>query len=939
MRAVLEAIADPDASRAAGAGAADIADAAAGGRAGAERRGVASTEPSEPRGSTGVPLDDDYLQARLALDGATLRFLSLPRKQRKRLLDAHSERQQADSEEAREIVESERRARATQRARREALDAARRARSAAHKRVEQEKARLLGLRSRYLDRETQLLAQRQALAGREGAKLEWRERVETMVAKARGGEVERSEVDILYDELVTALGRARAGLVAALGRLEASRDRDVEPLGNDPLADLDVDAEAAEVRALRRELGGEERELWALSTSLAVAEASALAAVVRALSENRFTLLAHLSANKRRALHGFAAEARAQAHAELDQMLQILRYHVAMARRWAAGFSLARYDRDTKLLVYWRAFQALALVSLFVWWLRRADRFLAAWRQRERETKNRRRVERALFFARRIQRPVALLLLFWLLRELLPSGATDLLEVTLLETVLVWTLAEALVVDAVDALFSGRQEQGARARSEARLRLQSLRLIGRVIVLFGLSLSLGAQLVGKGTIYHWVELAAWASTLPVALVLVSWHRPLVFERIERRRSKSRFLEWIHEHRHGWLSLAAATAGAAYLLLHRANLLAQSYVTDSALGRRLVAYLSRRELSRERPSGAVLDAGAPLAAAAQGAFDPDVAADRRVPSSADAQIEAIVERVEAPGGGVFAIVGERGIGKTTLLGRIGERCRAVVVGGGRGGVDALLGDLGRALGVEEGCTAESIRDVLGAPGPDQAILIDDAHRLLFPVIGGIADFDRLVALARDASASRWTWVLVLDAVMFRYLVRARGARPLFDEVIELSPWTEDEIELLLRERSKSAGVAPSFEGLVPDLPLGADEYDRNEALERVENRYFRLLWDYADGNPGVALHFWRSSLTVDDGGTVRVSLFVPPDVGDIERLPDDAVFVLRAVVQLERARVDDVVAAMMLPADRVRDALRYARARGYVETGGERYRIH
>jgi hypothetical protein len=135
----------------------------------------------------------------------------------------------------------------------------------------------------------------------------------------------------------------------------------------------------------------------------------------------------------------------------------------------------------------------------------------------------------------------------------------------------------------------------------------------------------------------------------------------------------------------------------------------------------------------------------------------------------------------------------------------------------------------------------------------------------------------------------------------------------------------------------AGVHPSFEDLVTE-PLDDDEVERAEQLARVEKNYHRLLWDHAEGNPAVALFFWRSSLRTDAQGRTRVQLFAAPDTTDLEQLPDPAVFVLRAVVQLELAAVEDLVGATMRSRNQVADALRYGMFRGYLEMIDGRYRL-
>ena len=205
------------------------------------------------------------------------------------------------------------------------------------------------------------------------------------------------------------------------------------------------------------------------------------------------------------------------------------------------------------------------------------------------------------------------------------------------------------------------------------------------------------------------------------------------------------------------------------------------------------------------------------------------------------------------------------------------------------------------------------------------------------MGGLDEFDALLGIARRSSR-HMAWVFAFDETLWRFFERARGARPLFDEVIYLSPWREEGIARLLITRSKTAKITPSFDRLLEGLPKDADETDLQEANERAATGYYRLLWDYADGNPGVALHMWRSSLGRSEDGETMVKLFSAPDEYELDALPDNAVFVLRAVLQLERAMPDDLERATMLSPARVEDALRHGLARGYLREAAGRYHI-
>jgi hypothetical protein len=68
----------------------------------------------------------------------------------------------------------------------------------------------------------------------------------------------------------------------------------------------------------------------------------------------------------------------------------------------------------------------------------------------------------------------------------------------------------------------------------------------------------------------------------------------------------------------------------------------------------------------------------------------------------------------------------------------------------------------------------------------------------------------------------------------------------------------------------------------------------------------------------------------------VKIFQAPDTRELEKLPDPAVFVLRAIVQLECAAPDAVRRATNLSAPEVEDALRYGVTHEYLRKAEDRY---
>lgn len=277
---------------------------------------------------------------------------------------------------------------------------------------------------------------------------------------------------------------------------------------------------------------------------------------------------------------------------------------------------------------------------------------------------------------------------------------------------------------------------------------------------------------------------------------------------------------------------------------------------------------------------------------------------------------MIARVSQGRCGVVALVGVRGMGKSSLLRVLSQRVQGAVL---------LACDA--ATGPEAVCAAWAN----GGEAP-RLVMLDDTQKLLKPVIGGLAAFDEMVALARSRGEAT-TWVLAIDAAVWPLLKRARDARPLFDEVFILAPWEETQIAALIAERTAAAGLSPCLTTWSrPCRP--ARTRSTADALVETRRGYERMLWDHADGNPAIALEVWRASLGRDAADAVHVRPLQVPDAAVLDALPDVSLFILRAVYQLTPASVDDVARATRLRPEEVLHDVRYGQRQGFfVEQGG------
>ncbi|HEX4337227.1 MAG TPA: ATP-binding protein [Polyangiaceae bacterium] len=899
-----------------------------------------SVPVEEPADGGELPASPVLLAARVELDRARLAFYDLPESRRTAILAEHAARQRVAASATPSLTAAEKRAQEADAERKRALEAATTARTEAERLVLQEHAKVLKVSQEQAEFETKLADEQATLRTRSEKTLGFERKVRSLVD---GDESSSVPADDLYAALRAWLRKSRDDLDQALS--ESWTDLHAVPVpGADALSNLPAEVDRTAYDKARHDAEETAARLSKTSGDFGEERLKQLGEEVGLLNRDRLELLPFLSSAKRARVTGVGFEGIDQATAEFRQVSLIIRYHLHLARRWMTLLVQGRSARGAPMMAGLLAVKFVFAAMMFAWWRRRAEPLLVASRDRAMDRDRRARaVEPSrsialLGFAIRIRRPLEWLAFGWVLLALMPDGAAELVEVHLARSAFTWTFGGALAVATIDALAASAVSTTSGADGHiSGLRLRSLRLVGRTIVVFGLILSMSAQLVGRGTVHSWVSSTCWFAAIPVGLVVIRWWRDEIFQRIQRARKKGPFDLWIERNRTGWASFFAATAGGAYLFGSGTARAVRTWVSRFDVTRRALAYLFRRGLDRlaEESDAVVL---ARLPEAKFDALGPEILSVELVTTRSTAEIGSIAARIDGGHAGVFALVGERGSGKTTTLRQLQDAGGNVVT------IDCPLGDLTAletalttGLGLAKTITLDEAATRLDAEGGPSALLVDNAHRLIRPVMGGLAAFDRLVAAARTRS-SRCTWVFAMDEVVWRFFERARGSRPLFDEVVVLEAWREEEIAELIERRSRHAMISPSYRLVAQRLPVEADEFDVEEALRRTAQSYHRLLWDYSAGNPGVALHLWRKSLGVDQGGETCVKPFQAPDTTDLEQLPDPAVFVLRAVIQLEAPTIVDIAEATMLPPGPVADTLRYGTSRGYLEKTNSRYRV-
>lgn len=381
--------------------------------------------------------------------------------------------------------------------------------------------------------------------------------------------------------------------------------------------------------------------------------------------------------------------------------------------------------------------------------------------------------------------------------------------------------------------------------------------------------------------------------------------------------------------------------------------------------RMLAFLFRRRVEKHAAElGRVLDSPRPLPAELLEQFPLDAlsSSGRPVKPRSLVQIKetfAVWERERLQGS--VAVVGSRGMGKSTLLrllddelsmpvvhARVTNKCThssqlVAALSELLGLSTPILGEDGAPL-AGDGATRSLVDEdemvaALRAQEP-HVIALDGCHHFFLRQVGG---FDAWEAFTRivNQSADRVFWVMSFDTAAWEYLSNIAGRVSYFRKIIHLLPWSDDDLRRLLLTRMRRAGYRTSFTDL---LVTRIEGVETRAQVIRTSQGYFRLLWDFTDGNPGMATHYWLRSLVPEsDKKRVRVHLFAVPPLPELEALPDDINFILTAVAEHGSLNTTELAAVSNMDMAFCRFAVTYCHEHGYLardpDTGRFRLSLH
>lgn len=277
-----------------------------------------------------------------------------------------------------------------------------------------------------------------------------------------------------------------------------------------------------------------------------------------------------------------------------------------------------------------------------------------------------------------------------------------------------------------------------------------------------------------------------------------------------------------------------------------------------------------------------------------------------------------------------VFGDKGIGKTTLLKKIGSTWSE------REGVDVKYAKLPPKL-LKKSEIHLFVAELLGQDDSENFDLIqydqklekktlfilDETQNIFLSQTKGFDAYNALINLI-NLNTHNIFWVMSFNRYSWLYLDRAFGRIQYFRNIFEIKGWSDSKIKELVMKRHAKADFKLSFDLLI-SATRSQDEIDRYSS---IESKFFKLLWELSRGNPRSALKLWISALSPKSQNSFNVNVPIENELVGIEKVSDDLLFVISHILKHENLLASEIEKTTNLPKGIVRNAIKIGLEKKY-----------
>ncbi len=463
-----------------------------------------------------------------------------------------------------------------------------------------------------------------------------------------------------------------------------------------------------------------------------------------------------------------------------------------------------------------------------------------------------------------------------------------------------------------------------------------------------ITLALIALATGRGVLHGAVaRLACWG-IVPIALIALLMWRPRIMHAVGGPSSSGAFAPALQRHSRRFYGVLVVLPAFLYVAVRAVGRFVRQHLSNLDSTKRVLAWLFRRQVEKHaQEQGRIVVEPQELPPEIVSEFpdSPLSTEDRPTPPPCLDEIAGYFAGWREDGNdGSVALVGPTGMGKSTILAmlesRLEQPVRQVSIVDKVTRREQLVKRLAAMLELPGEPTTEGALVSLLHDGQKRVIAVDNGHNLFLRQVGGFDAWECFTRIVNE-TADACFWVVSFDDLAWQYLNNIAARISYFRKIIHLRGWSDTDLRRLILSRMRRTGYRPSFTDLVVTRLEGISV---SSQIIGTSHGYFRLLWDFTDGNPRDACHFWlRSLMPVPEQKRVRVLLFSAPTANALQALPDDVAFVLQAIAEQENLTAHELTRVTNMSLEFCRFALRYCREAGYLvrdpATGASRLSVH
>jgi hypothetical protein len=738
----------------------------------------------------------------------------------------------------------------------------------------------------------------------------WAERVETLGEEIDKGLKTPDDADVLYEELSQQLRFKRKALRMALRWAKSPTDV------------IETSAQSGDMGEVEQERPISVEDLYASMVSL---------------YETRILLLQTVSPELNARITGHSEAGQVKFKGEMEYMLLYLRFHAMAIPQ--LGPQLLEQLVATPVLVMWELLELILAIILFRWWRQWAPQGLVNFRGRilriKPRTKHSLRFARLVWYLQEVRSPLEWVLLLWVFIEVIATPSLLVIE-DFLHIVFNALLFAWFAVRLINAIAS--RGLAGLADDTSGLRLRSLRLVAGWLLVLSLGLKLTETYTGEGTTYAMVWALFEVLSVPVAILLLSWWRLEIRQRLGELPALPGWVEKTMQHSGILRRYINTLLGAFYLIFIALRQFGIRQLSRFTSGQELVVKLIGRELYQDQEKKALALNASPISSELS---DKLLGAEEQIAKKVyGKELKRLTEFVEFGGGGMASIRGERGTGKSLLLKNLAqafeEKC--VVVKCNMQGFDGVAQVFAEKFSVpQDQINAFRLVELVNEHDI-RFIAFDDVHLLARPKMNGVVELDRLSDFVTPLRASvNVSLIVTMIRSAHQYLSRLRGERAILADSMELPAWTLEQITELIVLRSRQAGIEADFSEI--EIPYQYDDTEFDSLDDRNRSWFYRILWNMSAGNPSVALRLWNDSLAQTPEGRVIVQVLPQVFAGDqMDNVSLPILLMLRVIVQSGMTTAEDVTESLQLPSNVVENGIRFALHSGWIEEIDGYYQI-